>query len=474
MSLQTFTCGTLENLGMPTILLTVDSLRADHLGQYGYCRDTMPVLDRLTGEGTIFERGFANGPYTRVSIPSFHTSRYLSYGNLDAFPTIASILRTDGIHTAAIGTQTGIGMVRGEFGFEEMLDLGHEDFDQNTERTLPQELFIRLDSVAANVSDWLQQRRLKYVYNVLSRPYNVVFGTFDKTRLHGYTSAEEVTDRAISWLRDQNHSEFFLWLHYMEAHRPYGIHDEEPAYLDEPEDERAIWDLMRTAGTEPDKVSAVERKQMIDLYDSDIRYCSRHLARLFDILESEGLWETSNIIFSSDHGEEFHEHGRFFHRNFPYDELIHVPLIVKPAAQPPIDRVSKQRSLLDLAPTICSFFDVDTDEYRFLGTPLYEGDERDVIALGQPGMDVPAVAVRTPNWKYIQTVEETQLYNIQTDPSEGKNVVEDHPRVTARFRQKIPERLFERDTKAPRPPEDEVDKEQLEALGYMELREADT
>lgn len=466
---------------MPTVLITVDSLRADHLGQYGYERDTMPVLDRMLADGTRFDQAFSNGPYTRVSIPSFHTSRYLAYGNLDAFPTIASVLGSAGITTAAIGTQTGIDMVRGAFGFDEMVDLGRDDFERGERRSAAECARFRIDGIATRISEWLQRRRMNKLYDVLQRPYNAIIGESPVT-IQGYISAERVTDRAISWIESETssndgsrtESDFFLWLHYMEAHRPYGIHDETPAYLDGPCDDETIRELLKRAGTSPEEVSERDRQLMIDLYDSDLRYCSRHLERLVDALEDAGCWADTNVLFSSDHGEEFGEHGYFFHRNYPYDELIHVPLIVKPAASPVVDTVQTQRELLDLAPTICSFHDVDASDASFLGTPLYEGDDRTVLALGQPGMDEPAVTVRTDGWKYVHTEVDQLLYDLDADPGEQDDVVDENPRVAARLRRAVPDRLFGRDTKAPRPPEDDVDREQLAALGYMELREEDS
>jgi arylsulfatase A-like enzyme len=185
------------------------------------------------------------------------------------------------------------------------------------------------------------------------------------------------------------------------------------------------------------------------------------------------VWDETNVLFSSDHGEEFGEHGLYFHRNFPYDELINVPLIVRPADESPPARVDDQRELLDIAPTVCAMHGVDDSDAGFLGTPLYEGGSRDVVALGQPGMDVPAVSVRADGWKYVHTEDSSQLYDLEADPDEQRDVHDENPRVAARLRRTIPDRLFGRDTKSPRPPENEVGKEQLEALGYMELRESD-
>jgi arylsulfatase A-like enzyme len=211
---------------------------------------------------------------------------------------------------------------------------------------------------------------------------------------------------------------------------------------------------------------------MVDLYDSDVRYCSRHIARLFDYLRDQGLWDETNLLFSSDHGEEFYEHGRYFHRNYPYDELVHVPLIAKRADDPAGgETVTEQRQLLDLAPTICQFHGLNPDAYDFQGTPLFEGDGREVVTLGQPNDRDPAVAVRHDGWKYIDTGDGERLYDLTADPTETENVVDDNPDVAARLARSIPDSVLDRDVEDPREPEDEVDREQLEALGYMELRE---
>jgi len=458
---------------MKTLLLTVDALRADHLGQYGYERDTMPVLDNLVGEGTQFESAFANGTYTRISVPSFQTSRYLAYENLDAMPKLAPALEAGGTETAVIGTQTGIGLVHGGFEYGETIDLGRDEkFDKaNADRPLGELLKYRVNKVATKVSQGLQRRGADKLYEALRKPYRKLYPEtpFEHS---GYTSAEVVTDRVIDWFEETEREDFFLWVHYMEAHRPYGVHDDRPAYLDGPVEQERVRDLMKTAGTDPDAVSEAERQLMIDLYDSDVRYCSRHIARLFDYLRDRGLWDETNLLFSSDHGEEFYEHGKYFHRNYPYDELIHVPLVAKRARGPAGgETVTEQRQLLDLAPTICQFHGLDPERYDFQGMSLFEGDGREVVALGQPNDRDPAVAVRHDGWKYIETGEGERLYDLTADPAETENVVDDNPDVASRLERCIPDLVFERDVEEPRQPEDEVDREQLEALGYMELRE---
>lgn len=458
---------------MQTLLVTVDSLRADHLGQYGYERDTMPVLDRLIDDGTLFENTFANGAYTRISIPAFQTSRHLAYENLEQFPTIASILSDEGIDTAVVGTQTGIGLVDGGFRFDETIDLGRDEFHEeaNQNRPLSERVKYRLNQPATKVSKTLQNSGMNRIYNILKRPYNKLTPDDSGFRYLGYTSAEKVTNRALSWLESHADTDFFFWVHYMEAHRPYGVHDEKQAFRDSSVDIDRAKHLMKKAGTQPSHVTQEERRLMRDLYDSDLRYCSRHLNRLFDGLENLGIWDEGNILFSSDHGEEFYEHGNFFHRNYPYDVLTHVPLIVKAPTVDSENKVSDIRELLDLAPTICSLHLPDTDIPSFNGTHLFEGQSRTVFSLGQPQDSKPAVAVRTDEWKCITTNDRVKLFNIQNDPKEQDECSEAHPEIADSLRAKIPDNLIEREVKQPRAPQDEVDREQLEALGYMEMRE---
>lgn len=457
---------------MQTLLITVDSLRADHLAQYGYGRDTMPVLSRLADSGTVFENAFSNGPYTRISIPSFQTSHYLAYEAIDEFPTIASFLSSQGVRTAVVGTQTGIGLIDGGFRFDETVDLNRDEFAEraNSDRSVGERIKERLNRPATKISTFLQQRGNEHLYDLLQKPYNVLLGESGFTYL-GYTSAEKVTDRALTWLESNADADFFLWIHYMEAHRPYGIHDDDPAYLDSPVDEERIKQLMKTAGVTPENVSEEELQLMVDLYDSDLRYCSRHLDRLFDGLEELGIWDESRILFSSDHGEEFREHGRFFHRNYPYDELVHVPLVVKAPSIDASERIAETRELLDLAPTIVSAHVQDSAVPVFEGEHLFTGDSRRVFSLGQPNDIAPAVSVRTDEWKLITTEADDQLYDLASDPDEQNDVASDNPEIVEELRESIPDHLISREVNPPRPPEDEVDRDQLEALGYMELRD---
>jgi len=450
---------------MGTVLITVDALRADHLRQYGYDRDTMPCLDRLTADGTRFTSAFANGPYTRVSVPSFHTSRYLAYKDIETLPTISSALGSAGIKTACIGTQTGFKNTVGELHFDEYVDLGRDAYHERSTRNPRQRLTEPFHRAARTVGPHVREVSGE-LFDRLQRLYDSVVPGFGLEFL-GYTSAADVTDRAIEWLEANADEEFFLWLHYMEGHRPYGVHDDNPAYTD-PIDESSIRSLMKTAGMRPDEVTVRQHRRLEDLYDSDLRYCSAQLDRLFDWLESAGVWDRTDVIFTSDHGEEFYDHGLYFHRNLPYDELLHVPLIAK-GPDSGGDTVSEQRELLDLAPTICRWNGVSPPE-SFRGRSLYEGSSRRVIAVGAQQSASQVVAGRWDGWKYISVGGDERLFDLQSDGRERQAVM-DANGIRYRFRTSIPDALYEGAPEQLRQPTDRVDQEQLEALGYLEVDE---
>lgn len=451
---------------MNTVLITVDALRADHLSQYGYERRTMPVLDRLESDGVRFEHAFANGPYTRISVPSFHTSQYLGYETIHDSPTIASVLGEFGVTTAGFGTQAGLDKVdvEGDLIFDTYVDFGQDAHTDRANQARP----VRDKLVAAianhDVMDIRPVHRLaKALYDRLP------LGIGNPVPTAGYTSAETVTDGAIDWLEDHQSDEFFLWLHYMEAHRPHGVHDDVHEFVDREFDEEDVRRILRKAGAKPKSVDSDERRLIVDLYDSDLRYCSRHLQRLFDEMQSLDLWEETNVLFSSDHGEGFGEHGHYFHRYQPYDELIRVPLLARGPDVPDRSPIEDQRELVDLAPTICDWHDVDVSGLPFEGQHLLEGDDRHVIAVGSQLNHGPVVAGRWDGWKYICVEGEDRLYDLETDPGERTSVADEHPDVVEMFRDTIPDPIFEQEPEELEVPDESVQRERLEALGYLEV-----
>lgn len=443
---------------MPALLVTVDALRHSHLGQFGYHRDTMPALDRLAGDGTTFTEAYANAPYTRMSIPSFHTSQYRGHELIGESPTIAEVLSEHGARTACLGTRTGFKDSEGGLVFDEYADLGRDEFYEQANHSPV------LDAAKAVVEPIVAVS--KPLYEAAESVHDRLFSTHT---FKGYTDAEQMTDAVIDWLRDAP-DDFFLWVHYMEGHRPYGVHNSDPEYIDERPDDETVMDLMETAGTSPGEVTMRENRYIQDLYDSDLRYCSDQLDRLFDFMQSTDHWSETDIYFTSDHGEELYDHGRYFHRNLPYDELLHVPLFTKLTSTAGGQTVEEPRELLDLAPTICAEQDVDTEALPFLGTHLFDDSTRHVISIGSAGIDDRVViGGRWEGWKYIRDGDRRLLFDLTEDPDELDSVANDHPEIVDRFEREIPDPLFRTESLGTRDPADYADEEQLAALGYMEV-----
>lgn len=452
---------------MNTILVTVDALRADHLGQYGYTRNTMPVLDRLIEDGIMFSNGFANGPYTRISIPSIHSSARLGHSRLDSLPTISSEFSDAGLTTASVGTRTGFKSAEGALHFDQYVTLGRDDYhEESGPERIHQQIANRFITSARSTLD-----NHPSAYQFAEGVYNTLPGTSPGATFNykGYTGAEDVTDAAIDWVSDHAGEDFFLWLHYMEGHRPYGPHEINPEYTSGVSHDR-IRTLMKKAGTRPEEVTVAEQRKMIDLYDSDLRYCSKHIERLLDNIEELNLQSQTNVLFTSDHGEEFYEHEMFYHRNLPHDELLHVPLIVKPSeGSDSSGPIEGQRELIDVAPTILDFHDIPLPN-SFEGEPLLSGSSRDVIATGSQSHDTPVVALQKDRYKYIYTPDNEFLFDLDSDPEERVNLASEQSALRQEYRSAIPEMFFQEAMthEELRDPENEVDRERLEALGYLD------
>lgn len=446
---------------MDTILITVDALRADHLSQYGYERETMPVLDELLEENaTVFESAFSNGTHTGISLPSVLTSRYLGDQPVTEGPTVATALPDDVI-TVGIHSNTYFAARVGRpAGFNRFEDFGvAESSEDEAVRSTPHRMFRKTMDVIRPTVERLGMRELAE---------SVQRTVFPSSLIHestAYETAERTTDRALELVSGVENN-VFLWVHYMDPHRPFCMHIDDPAFSNETLSNDDIHALMSRAGIEPGKITEDERELLVDLYDSELKYTSDEIARLFDGLRDRGRWEDAQVIFTADHGEEFGEHGYYFHRNRPYDELIHVPLVVRRSSESE-GRISEQRELLDIAPTICEFHGVSPPT-SFIGRSLFDPGNRQVIATGSFRDSVPVVGARWEDWKYIEADDEKELYDLDTDPTESENVAKENPDRVSRFGNELPNRLYYEDHSAVPTNASEEVSQRLEDLGYLE------
>jgi len=301
------------------VLLTADALRADHLGCYGYRRDTSPVLDAFDQESLRFTNAYSASSHTREAVPALLTGEYpdVAIGSdyRLATDTVASTLSEAGFATAGFHSNP---FVSRAYGF----DRGFDTFDDDLH--LGQHKLIAL-----------AQRAI------------------DKLRNRHYARAAEINERSLEWIDSQSDDEpFFLWNHYMDTHGPYEPPGEYATlYADRELSGREAQSLYQRAIDDPDSITDDERELLIDLYDAEIRYNDEQIGMFLDELRERGLLEESLVIVSADHGDAFGEHGYYEHPRYLHDEITHVPLFVR-VPDGPTDTVETPASTLDIVSTI--------------------------------------------------------------------------------------------------------------------------
>jgi arylsulfatase A-like enzyme len=341
------------------VIVSLDTLRADHVLGYGFPKPTTPNLDRLAAEGASFDQAYSHSPHTAQSHMSAFTSLYPSehgvhnYSDGDAtrlddrVPTLARILQASGYRTHAVVSG---GNISGALGF----DAGFDQYEE-------------LENAARRVF----ARALK------------VLGEFERS-----TQVERAP--------------FFLFVHTYEIHDPYVSGAEyheifcDPDYRGGVIDSREELDRLTTGmgyqqahrvywdAVDRDRAEDIQRVRC--LYEAGIRVADHHLGTLLDELTRIGLVEDTAIVVFSDHGEEFDEHGRFNHEQL-YQELLHVPLVVRlPGSKTAAgSRIPDRVRLIDLLPTLT--------DYLGLPTPNHvQGASMLPLLRGEQETDRPVVA----------------------------------------------------------------------------------
>lgn len=320
----------------PNVLLIVlDTVRAQSLSLYGYVRRTSPQLERLAKTGVRFDRAIATSPWTLPSHGSIFTGRFPHELSADwripldaAYPTLAEILSGRGYATAAFVANTfycsresGLGR-----GFAR-----YEDY-----RITPGQIALS-SSLGRVITNSRTFRRIIGYYDLLNRKYAV-----------------NVNRDFLRWLSRKGPRPFFAFLNYYDAHEPYlspepfdvkfGPRRQRKDFVYQTDD---AWRGRRW------KMSAREVQVEIDAYDSSIAYLDHQIGLLFDELERRGVLDNTLVIITSDHGEEFGEHGVFRHGNSLYWPVLHVPLLISfPSRAPAGWIVPEPVTLRDLPATV--------------------------------------------------------------------------------------------------------------------------
>jgi arylsulfatase A-like enzyme len=445
--------------GPNVVLVLLDALRADHVSAYGYRRETTPVIDGLAREGVLFRNAHSHGNRTIIAVPSIFTSLYPSFhgaigrGEIvkplaEERTTIAEIFRDEGY--ATVGLMTNEYLKRG-FGLEQGFD--------------------RIDPFYA-------ERYLLGLYKLL-RHLHVVERPGYAVALHA--NAAEVTDRALHRLRRLDQRPFLLYAHFMDTHHPYAPPPPYDSMFGRVEGAPGPAELfaktrraLSPSGGET--LSRGEVEQLENYYDGSIRFADDQIGRLLREAARVSGERELVVVITSDHGDEFFEHGLFYHNNLLYEDLIHVPLVFWSSKR--FARGLEVRGLarhVDILPTLSALIGAGPPPGvagRSL-LPVLEGepDTADVESFAEGDF---CASLSHGGWKMMM-VDSTgafHLYDVSRDPDEREDLSAAAPDVYERMKAKLSEYVQaaaaeRRRSGAAQAKADEETVRKLKALGYM-------
>jgi arylsulfatase A-like enzyme len=426
-----------RNLNTPdgpnVILITIDTLRADHLGAYGYERDTSPNIDKLAEDGVLYENAFSQAPWTYPSLSSIHTSLYPSqvsrfsmfFKISDSLLTLAEYMKNNFYATIGVVSNRYAGKT---YGFAQGFDVFEE-------------------------------------CNIMN---------------HDSISSQLVTETAVDSINEYADNPFFLWIHYMDPHTQYNHH---PEHAYRQENSSNITVLLKEQDLNPiaDSLNEADLRFIADTYDEEISYTDQYVGKLINTLKDRGLYDNTIIVLTSDHGEELLDRNRFGHGETLYNEILHIPLII----HNPLDdklkgtKVSRNVETRSIAGTIAGECGIPTNHFKginLLRTPSEHIDGAFVFSeKGKNSEKLPDYrAVFMKEWKLIENVKEGtfELYDLSNDPHEETNLYGSERPGMSELQNLLVSQLSGFEPVLVAEPEkaepSEEDIKQLKALGYIE------
>ena len=333
--------------GPPVVLITLDTVRSDHLSAYGYERDTSPSLEAFARSATLYRRAIAASDLTLSTHASLFTGLYTrqhgarvhhgagATGIDSRVAVLAETLRERGFLTLAVVANSAYLAAR--YGF----DRGFDHYDDR-----------RPSPLLPDPRPHLPSRSVVRLLSALG----VGADPFARAKT-AYRGSEEINREVFALLERvaADARPFFLFVNYMDAHWPYDppppFDDRYPGRLERAA-ERPSTEDFRAARTLERPLSEAHRAHMVSQYDGELAYVDEQLGRLLARLDEIGLLDASLVVITSDHGEAFGEHGLVSHGVSVYQEQVHVPLVVKLPGQREPQVAESWVSSVDLVPTV--------------------------------------------------------------------------------------------------------------------------
>jgi arylsulfatase A-like enzyme len=413
------------------VLIVMDTVRADHLSVLGYHRDTTPNLKNLAADSVVYTNGTSASDITITSHASLFTGMYPSwhgaycqppeaiYGRelSKQYPTLAELMQKNGYQTVGVAANL---YLRSDFGLER----GFEDF--RIPRPVPM----------------LPDGKAYLLRGVLRRGLSYAVDTAQFDRL--YSLGEDIDTTLFSTLerRSKPNVPLFVFMNYMDAHFPYvppapynaSFPGRRPRITQQDLDQEQST-ISHGRGEPPEY-----RPHCVSQYDGGIAYIDAQVGKVVDWLKRANAYDNTMIVIASDHGESFGERHRVGHANSPYQNLLHVPLLIKYPHSTHRGPENSPVSLIDVAPTILTAAQAEvpkTMQGRNLADPsdarpIY-GETFPCPVMLPPECPGGCAAKTVIEWpmKYISSSNgKNELFDLSTDPSELRTLyVKQHERA---------------------------------------------
>jgi len=440
------------------VICVIDAARADHVGCYGYPRDTTPSIDQLAKESVVFKNHFAPYPSTKPSTQSLFTGLFPDT-QLAAQPrvadeaafTLAKGLRAAGFRTAFFSSNIVASPESGVGG----------DFER---------VFVR-----PSARGQAKKERIPLPKADLWRTPEGLTNVFGK------------------WLAGERKSRFFAYCHLLPPHNPYDAPDELRAMLAKEEPPAVRQGRLEFPEVQPPYggFRPYSGRQWANLYDANMRWADWGVGEVVRLLRKYDLLDNTVLVITSDHGEAFGEHGYIYHSHAVYDEFVHIPLLIRfPGQQRLVGEVAALTQTFDLLPTIFELYQMPYPRESVQGSslvPLLDGEKSNSREYVFATSAEPCLSylVRDSDWSLIvhRGGKLRALYDLRRDPEQTRNVIAEHPGTVGEMTAALQEFAQTQGcslaellsppaavTSAPKAPQTTLPEEtrrELEALGYL-------
>jgi len=419
-----------EPKGPNVVFVCIETLRSDHLGSYGYNRNTSPFIDQLAEESVIFERAYATSSWTLPSVHSMMTSLYQSsHGVINenhrldpSFNTFAELMKNRGYQTSGF---IAAPFLETFYGFNQGYDL-----------------------------------------------YDESLSSSEHPLSHKSITSPELTKSVISWLRENHKRKFFLFLQFWDPHYDYIP----PPPYDTQFDPDYSGDIDGTEIEGSQKINPRmnprDLEHLLALYDGEIRWTDMHFGKIIEALRTMGLFEDTILVVVGDHGDEFLDHGGSTHKKTLYDEVIHVPLIIKIPRTRESPRITTAVSTVDILPTVLDLLKMKPpaaiDGTSLIGILRGQETRRPEHVYSELAPNLTASI--GSQWKAIfnSDINTFELFDVKNDPQERMNKIvapdkggkDEINNLKNRLRRRVP-------FNAPRIEKNEWLEKKLKSLGYI-------